>query len=114
MSAAAAALAGFALISTLPAEAAQRMPYPAPLAQTDAIIQIGDWDYFHGDRHNAFRDDGWNDNRRFRRHHQRRHHARFHRRQFYFGFPFAFAPPFYPHPGYRNCFRTWDGYLVCR
>ena len=32
---------------------------------------------------------------------------------FYFGFPFAFRPRYYPYNGYGDCFRTWDGYVVC-
>ena len=81
-----------------------------------AVIEVQGWENFHGDRHNAFRDDGWNDGwRHLRRHHRfgntatcRRH------RQHHFGFPFAFRPRYYPYNSYGDCFRTWDGRLICR
>lgn len=110
---AAAAIAGVAAISFPRAEAAQWPSFPAPAAQGGgSIIQVGEWLY-HGDTHNAWKEDGWNDGRRYRDRRQFRRHA-YRPRTFYFGFPFAFAPPYYPYNRQRDCFRTWDGQLVCR
>ena len=34
---------------------------------------------------------------------------------FSFGFPQAYYQPYYqPYYGYGDCFRTWDGQLICR
>jgi hypothetical protein len=111
---AAAAIALGASVATLsPAMAAMPRLAPGATDTSSAIIQVQRWENFHGDRHNAFRDDGW-DRPRWR--HQRRHnrfgHHRFRRHEF--GFPFAFRPHFYPYPSRRDCFRTWDGQLICR
>jgi hypothetical protein len=92
------------------------MAVPTPVTTSGAIVEVGgpggNWETFHGDRHNAFRDDGWNNG--WRHHRRHRHHSNFRRRHFYFGFPFAFRPHFYPYNSYRDCFRTWDGQLICR
>lgn len=114
--AAAAIAAGISAASFAPAQAAPISP--PPVAQTDgAILQVQNWENFHGDRHNAFRDDGWDRDRP--RHRRHRHQRNFYPNQFYFGFPFGAMPPFYmpyrPHRQYyQDCFRTWDGQLICR
>lgn len=112
--AAAAIAVGASVASSAPAEAAKsvRLPAAATPVQVGAIMEVNSPG--HGDRHNAFRDDGWNDDRRFRRHPRFRHQSRFRRDPFYFGFPFAFRPQFYPYRRRGDCFRTWDGYIVCR
>jgi hypothetical protein len=106
--AAAAIAVGASAASLSSAQAA--MARPTPVATSDAIIQIQGWER-HGDSHNAFRDDGWNNG--WRHHRRHRHHSNF-RRRHHFGFPFAFRPHFYPYNSYRDCFRAWDGQLICR
>jgi hypothetical protein len=114
--AAAAIAVGASAVSLSPTQAA--MPRPAPVATDSvggAIIQVGNWESFHGDRHNAFRDDGWNNGWRHRRQHRFRHHGNFRRHQpFYFGFPFAFVQPYHRYNRRHDCFRNWEGYVVCR
>jgi len=115
--AAAAIAVGASAASLSPTQAA--MLTPAPVATGDAIVEVGgpggNWETFHGDRHNAFRDDGWNNGWRHRRHNRFRHHGNFRRHQpFYFGFPFAFVQPYHRYDRRRDCFRTWEGYVVCR
>lgn len=93
-------IAGAMLASTMgfaPAQAASiQMPTSVTQGSGD-IVQVRDRDhrrYRHYDRHN-YRD-----------------HYR-HRRDvypFYFGFPFAFAPPY----SYRDCYRAWNGRIYCR
>jgi hypothetical protein len=116
--AAAAIAVGASAASLSPTQAA---PRPAQVETSDSIIEIQNWENFHGDRHNSFRDDGWNDDgwndgRRYhRRHHRFRNQGFHHNRPFYFGFPFAFRPQYYPYNNYhRDCFRTWEGYVVCQ
>jgi hypothetical protein len=110
---AAAAIAVGAAAATL-SSAQAATPLPAPVATSGDIIEVGGrWENFHGDRHNAFRDDGWN-RRHFRRYPRFRHHG-YYPRRFHFGFPFAFRPLYYPYRSrYSDCFRTWDGQLICR
>ena len=115
IAAAAIALAASAA-SFSPAAAGMPRLVPGAIDVTNnAIIQVQRWENFHGDRHNMFRDRDWDRPRwRHRRHHRFGHH-RFRRHDpFYFGFPFAFRPHFYPYPSHRDCFRTWDGQLICR
>lgn len=121
LAAAAMIVAASTALSFAPAEAAPLVPSPVAKSNGD-ILQVQRWENFHGDRHSIFRDDnGWDRDRRWRgRHHHNRRHARHHRRNFYFGFPFALMPPYYsyhhqPHRRYyQDCFRTWDGQLICR
>jgi hypothetical protein len=99
-------------VSFAPAQAAapRLMPAAATTAEyAGAIEQIR-----HRRRHHeGWREGGWHDDRwRHRRH--RRYGRHFHPQPFYFGFPFAFAQPYYPYHRGRNCFRTWDGQLICR
>ena len=112
--AAAAIAVGASAASLSFAEAA--MPRPASVSTSGEIIEIGGrWDRDRG-RHHRFRDDdgpnrGWRHHRRQNRfgHYRRRHQP------FYFGFPFAFRPHYYPYRNrYNDCFRTWDGQLICR
>jgi hypothetical protein len=111
--AAAAIIAGASAVSlSSTASATPRLAPGATDTTNGAVIQVQSWENFHGDRHNAFRDDGWNDGWRPRRHLRNRHFSR-HRRH-HFGFPFAFRPRFYPYNSYGDCFRTWDGQLICR
>jgi hypothetical protein len=97
-----------------PAQAAPLGPTPLAVTQNGGIEQIrdrrrGDDRWRHGDR--------WRHSDRSRRHH-RRHGAYF--SGFNFGFPFAYAPrayyprPYQPYYRYGDCFRTWDGQLICR
>lgn len=113
---AAAVIAAVSAASFVPAQAAAPRPAPAVTGSAGgAIIEVGGrWETFHGDRHNAWRDDGWGNDWRWRnRHHRRnRHHGNFFPNQFYFGFPFAFVQPY--HNRRNDCFRTWDGQLICR
>ena len=109
----AAAAIAFGAASLSPAAATLKLVPGAVDATNDAIVQVQNWENFHGDRHNAFRDDGWNDGWRHRRHHRFRH-SRYHRNHDFFGFPFAFRPRFYPYNSNRDCFRAWVGSLVCR
>lgn len=117
---AAAAIVAASIATIAPAESAAK-PVLLPLVATSPaqhggaveLVQGGRWDnngWGHGDRHNAFRDDRWRHHRRHRRHHSR--HFRPH--PFFYGFPFAFVQPYHRHRGYHNCFRTWDGQLLCR
>lgn len=107
--------------SMIPAQAA---PRPAPIATDSADVIIKVAENFHGDRHNAFRDDGWNDNWRWKKKRWRQSRwdrddwrPRRHRHgfsQFQYGFPFAFVQPYRRHNRGNDCFRTWDGQLICR
>lgn len=110
--AAAAIAVGASVASSAPAEAAKlmRLPAAATPAQVGTIMEVNSPG--HGDRHNAGRDDGWDDGWRYNR--RNRHHGNFRRNQFFFGFPFAFRPPMHSYNRYDDCFRTWDGQLICR
>ena len=117
--AAAAIAVGASAVSLSSAGTAAPRPAQATIG-TDgsAIIQV-DWEsreWGHGGGHNAFRDDrndNWNNGWSNRRHNRFRN-SRFRRDPFYFGFPFAFRPQYYPYRRRGDCFRTWDGYIVCR
>jgi hypothetical protein len=105
---------GASIASSAPAEAAKlmRLPAAAAPAQVGTIMEVNSPG--HGDRHSAFRDDGWNDGWRYNRRNRYRQHGNFRRHQpFYFGFPFAFVQP-YRYTRRQDCFRTWEGYVVCR
>jgi hypothetical protein len=107
--AAAAIVAG--AVSVTPVQAS---PKQAPAFGTGgASVELaGQGRWRDGDRRGHWRD---RDRDRRWRHSNRRHHRQHHHAApFYFGFPFAFAPPYYPYHGYQNCFRTWDGQLICR
>jgi hypothetical protein len=93
---------------------AQAAPIRAPMASADfqsaGIVQV---DHRRGDR---WRDDSWRN-----RHHRRHRDRDFFPNQFYFGFgvpyyaPRAYYRPRYqPYYGAGDCFRTWDGQLICR
>ena len=111
--AAAAIAVGASVASSAPAEAAKLMRLPAATpAQVGTIMEVNSPG--HGDRHSVFRDDGWNDGWRQRRHPRFRQHRNFYPNGFYFGFPFAFRPPMHSYNRYDDCFRTWDGPLICR
>ena len=99
--------------SFAPVQAAPVAPLPAAADQQNGILQVRD------------RDRGYNDGWRHRRHH--RHHRHHHRDYnnfgafpgfyFGFGFPQAYYQPrryYQPYYGYGDCFRTWDGQLICR
>ena len=91
----------------------QAAPMPAPaLTGSGAIEQVedrywggGDWGHGH------------------RRHHGHHRHHRHHGDydgygggpgfSFNFGFPQAYYRPYYTQPYYGDCFRTWDGQLIC-
>ena len=108
---AAAAIVSLAALGSAPANSAQRMP----LALGESPIVDVQFNGPHGDTHNAFREEHREGIGRFspyRRYHNRNRHFR----NFYFGFPFGFAPPYYAYHRQRprNCFRTWDGQLFCR
>jgi len=100
-------MASVAVLSWTPAGAAG-LHSPAASAER-AIIQAG----YSRDRHRNYYRHGGRRYGHYRRHH--RHHD-FSSGGFYFGFPFSILPPYYSyHPrSYGNCFRTWDGQLLCR
>jgi hypothetical protein len=112
--AAAAIAVGVSVASSAPAEAAKLMRLPAAAApvQVGTIMEVNSPG--HGDRHSVFRDDGWNNNWRYQRRNRYRQHGNFRRNGFYFGFPFAFRPMYYPYNSYGDCFRAWDGQVICR
>ena len=107
--------------ATVSFTSAQAAPVgPTQLAVTDfqngGVEQIrerrrGDDRWRHGDR--------WRHSDRGRRHHRRNgnYGPAF---GFYLGFPFNIAPqayyrrPYQPYHRYGDCFRTWDGQLICR
>jgi hypothetical protein len=66
------------------------------------------------------RDRRGHDDDRWRNRHHRRHHHNRRDRGFSFGFPYSSVPqayygrPYQPYYGYGDCFRTWDGQLICR
>jgi hypothetical protein len=107
--------------ASLPAQAAARAP---EVTSTGVQIeQIRDRERWGGDRERWGGDwdrghDG--DNWRHRRHH--RHHRDYDNGfsgfSFNFGFPQAYYQPYpryyQPYRGYSDCFRTWDGQLICR
>jgi hypothetical protein len=90
-------------------------PRPALLtkASADATVEFGNWNYDQRERNSAFSID-WNDSRRYRRRDRDRYVSRYRSRPSYFGFPFASRPLFYPYPSRGDCFRTWDGQVICR
>jgi hypothetical protein len=96
--------------SFAPAQAAPR----APLATMNGaqIEQVGgQW--------NPQREGGRRHYRHHRRHHHRHHNDFDNFGGFYFGFGFpqAYYQPrryYQPYYGYGDCFRTWDGQLICR
>lgn len=103
-------------MSFTPAQAAPVSPKPiaASALQHDGIEQVRERRHRDRWRH----DDGWR-----HRHHGRRHRDRdfFFPNHFAFGFGFPlYAPRAYhrrhyqPYYGYGDCFRTWDGQLICR
>jgi hypothetical protein len=110
---AAATMLSASAVSFAPSQAAPVSPTPVATAlANDGIEQVrerrgrGDDRWRHGNR---WRDDG-------RRHHRhgRRHHQGF--PGFFFGFPYAFPPQAHYRRHYYggDCFRTWDGQLICR
>lgn len=92
---------------------------PMPVAGNQAGIDLvrdrerwgGDWDRGHDDN-------GW----RYRHHRHHRHYRRddfgaYPGFYFGFGFPQAYYQPrryYQPYSSYGDCFRTWDGQLICR
>jgi len=107
--AAAAIAAGVSAASLAPVQSA---PRPVSIATSGEGASAVELIRHRRDRERHWRDD--DGRRHWRQNRHRRHNRHFYPNQFYFGFPFAFAPPFYPHRGYQNCFRTWDGQLLCR
>ena len=106
-----------ATASLTPVQAAPVSPTPLAVVdvQNGGIEQIRE--RRRGDRWRN--DDRWRHRDRGRRHHRHRGHQNFFP-GFAFGFPFAYAPrayyprPYQPYYRYGDCFRTWDGQLICR
>ncbi len=100
----------------VPAQAAPVGVTPTVLAGASAdptSVQQVDWRDHNRRRGN----DGWGNDDNWRHH---RHHRRYDNRGFSFSFGFPVAPqayyrrPYQPYYGYGDCFRTWDGQLICR
>jgi hypothetical protein len=107
----AAATAIAATATFIPAQAAPVSPTVLATVGIDSgsVQQIRDW---RRDDHRRGGDDNWR-----HRHHHRHDNGGF-SFPFYFGFPFApqayYQRPYQPYYGYGDCFRTWDGQLICR
>jgi hypothetical protein len=105
----AAVIASLALISSAPAGAAS---FVVPEAPGESAILQADYTFErHGDTHNAFREEyQFSSHRRYHRYNRHYPRAR------HFGYPFRYMPPYhsYHRGSYGNCFRTWDGQLLCR
>jgi hypothetical protein len=110
---AAATAIGASAASFAPAQAASWAPQ---ITTGGGIEQVrdrerwgGDWDRGH--------DNGWRHHRRHHRHH-RDDFGGFPGFSFSFGVPQAYYRPYHPYYqpyyGYGDCFRTWDGQLICR
>jgi hypothetical protein len=111
--AAAAVVAGASAVSLTPAQAATPRPIQLVAEQKPMVDLITHRRWHDGEFHGWRNDEDYRPRNRHRRRHARRHRDRdFY--PFYFGFPFAFTPHYYPYRRGHNCFRTWDGYLVCR
>jgi hypothetical protein len=100
-------------VSFVPAQAAPVIPKPI----TATALQNGSIEQVREMRHR----DRWRDDDRWRHRHHRRHNRDFFPNQFYFGFGFPYYAPrayyrrhYQPYYGYGDCFRTWDGQLICR
>jgi hypothetical protein len=98
---------------------AQAAPVSPTLLAATALQSDGVEQVRHKRGHDRWRhDDRWRHRDRGRRHH--RHHGANVFPGFHFGFPFAYAPrayyprPYQPYARYGDCFRTWDGQLICR
>ena len=111
---AAAAIAGLALLSSAPAGAASFLVPEVP--GESAIVQADYTFERHGDTHNAFREEYQEGIGRFSPYRRYHRYNRFYPRAHHFGFPFRYMRPYHSyHRGfYGNCFRTWDGQLICQ
>jgi len=108
----AAAIASLVVLSAEPTAAASLM---APRAPGASAIHVDYTRERHGDTHNAFQEEFNEGIGRFSPYYRHYGHRRYYPRARYLGFPFRAMPPYSSyHPGYYgNCFRTWDGQLLC-
>jgi len=109
------AAAAAASAATLSVTQAAPLPAPAVTTGIGAVEPVRDRHWDGGDWNNG----DWNYGHR--RHHGHHGHHRdnygvFPGFSFGFGYPQAYYRPHYyqPYYGYGDCFRTWDGQLICR
>ena len=105
--------------SFAPAQAAPVGPMPVAGDQQTGVELIRDRERWGGDWDRGHDNDGWRHHRRHHRHHRyyRDDFGSFPGFSFSFGFPQAYYQPrryYQPYYGYGDCFRTWDGQLICR